>query len=183
MSYGILEGPIFKGAEIKCGVRVVMLILTTNALEGAAEAAPLTSWPGLHVLVALPGSGYDRRSLEALNDRFVIVEWLENPENTTALLADVIGWLERSLSEDEGPLLFLDQSLDEEVEADASSQIPSLAVDAKFSSDGKIKQLVLGEAMAANPLLPDLFRRLIGRELEDRLFIEVLTDLFVWKDV
>lgn len=145
--------------------------------------APLfRSWPGLHVLIVLPGSGFDRPTLERLKDRFVIVEWLQGPANSTVLLCDVIGWMERQLDEDEGPLLYLDQPLGRTAEPHDPDQVPALVVDAAFDPNGHINRLVLGEMIVTSPLLPDLFRKLNGRVANDMQFTEILTDLFVWKD-
>ncbi|GAW37228.1 hypothetical protein RA2_04304 [Roseovarius sp. A-2] len=159
-----------------------MLVMTTNALEAGTIAPPFPSWPGLHVLIVLPGSECDRQALEALNDRFIIIEWLQEPADATVLLCDVIGWLERRLDEDEGPLLYIDHPLGKAVEPDDPDQIPPLAVDATFDPDANINRLVLGEMIATSPLLPDLFRKLDGRPANDTQFTEILTDLFVWKD-
>lgn len=156
-----------------------MLVMTTNALEAGTAAPPLPSWPGLHVLIVLPRSECDRQALEWLNDRLVVVEWLQEPANAAGLLCDAIGWVERHLDEDEGPLLYIDQPLGETVEPD---QIPPLAVDATFDPEGTINRLVLGEAIATSPLLPDLFRKLNGRVANDTQFTEILSDLFVWED-
>jgi len=158
-----------------------MLVVTTNALE-AGRAMPFPSWPGPHVLVILPGSDCDRRIFEKLGDRAVVVEWLQEPANATVLICDVISWLERRLDEDEGPLLYIDEPLGKTVEPDDPDRISPLAVDATFDPDGTINRLVLGEAIATSPLLPDLFRKLNGRVANDTQFTEILTDLFVWKD-
>jgi hypothetical protein len=159
-----------------------MLVMTTNALEAGTIAPPFPSWPGLHVLIVLPGSECDRQALERLNDRFIVIEWLQEPDDATVLLCDVIGWMERQLDEDEGPLLYVDQPLGKTVEPDDPEQIPPLAVDATFDPDGKINRLILGEMIATSPLLPDLFRKLDGRAANDTQFTKILTDLFVWKD-
>lgn len=174
--------PRSRGLWKKRWVKIIMLVMTTNALEAGTIAPPFPSWPGLHILIVLPGSGCDHQALETLNNRFVVVEWLQEPANATALLCDVIGWQERRLDEDEGPLFYIDQSLDKMIEPDEPNQIPPLAVDATFDPDGNINRLVLGEMIATSPLLPDLFRKLNGRTANDTQFTKILTDLFVWKD-
>lgn len=159
-----------------------MLVMTTNALKAGTIASPFSSWPGLHVLIVLPGSECDRQALETLNDTFIVIEWLQEPADATVLLCDVMGWLERRLDEDEGPLLYIDHPLGKTAEPDDPDQIPPLAVDATFDSDANINQVVLGEMIATSPLLPDLFRKLNDRAVNDTQFTEILKELFVWTD-
>lgn len=159
-----------------------MLVVTTNALKVGAKALPFPSWPGDHVLVALPGSKCDYRALEDFDNKFTVVEWLQEPANAMVVLCDVIGWLERRLNESEGPLLYINQPLDTGIETDDPSQIPPLAVEATFRSDGQINRLALGDMIATSPLLPDLFRKLNEHAVNDAQFTEILTDLFVEKN-
>lgn len=174
--------PCCGGPKTKRWGEFNMLVVTTNALKAGTKALPYPSWPGLHVLVVLPGSKCDPRAFEDFDSRFVVVEWLQEPANATVLLCDVIGWLETRLNENEGPLLYIDRPLDTGIKPDDLGQIPPLAVDATFRSDRRINQLVLGDMIATSPLLPDLFRKLNDHAVNDTQFTEVLTDLFVWKD-
>lgn len=156
-----------------------MLVVTTNALKVGAKALPFPSWPGDHVLVALPGSKCDYRALEDFDNKVVVIEWLQEPANGTVLLCDVIGWLDRRLNENEGPLLYIDQPFDKGIEPDDPDQIPPLAVEATFRSDGQINRLALGDMIATSPLLPDILRKLNKHTVNDAQFTEILTELFV----
>ncbi|MDE4099385.1 hypothetical protein [Phaeobacter gallaeciensis] len=156
-----------------------MLILTTNAFETGSTLSPLPSWPGLHVLIVLPGAGRGLQNLDTLSEEFVIVEWLQSPENAADLLCDVFGWLRGRLDEDEGPLLYVNRPLGKTGDPD---QVSSVAVEAKFGPDGSFTQLALGELIAASPLLPDVFRKANGRAVSDTKFIKILKDIFRWED-
>lgn len=159
-----------------------MLILTTNALIPGSGADPLPDWPGLRVLLVLPGSGLNRAAIEALNEAYVIVEWLQSPANMVDLLCDAAGWLENRLIQGEGPLLCLDQPVDAMSVAIASHEVQSNAVQADFDTEGRMVQLVLGEMIATSPLLPAFLRMVGKRAIEDVVFIELLNDVFTWKD-
>lgn len=143
---------------------------------------PLPSWPGLHVLIVLPGSDCGRHDFDSLGGDLVIVEWLQEPENATALLCDVVGWLKGRLDEDEGPLLYVDRPLGKTGDPNDPVQVPSGAVDAKFGPDGSLTQLALGELIAASPLLPDVFQKLNGRAVSDTQLTKVLKEIFRWED-
>lgn len=159
-----------------------MLILTTNALMPGVGSYVLTDWPGQRVLVVLPGSGFGRAAIEALNASFIVLEWLEEPMGVSVVLRDVVGWLGTRLLQDDGPLLYLDQPYDAVVDP---AQVPPHAVQAEHAADGQLVRLVLGEMVAASPLLPGFFRMLDGHycqghAIDDTLMVELLTDTFAW---
>jgi len=160
-----------------------MLILTTNALVQGVEDNPLPDWPGLRVLVVLPGSGLDRTAIKALNETHIVVEWLQPPANMAAFLCDAAGWLEGRLIEEMEPLLCLDQPVDPQTIADTAALVLPNAILSSFDADGRLVRLVLGEMIASSPLLPDFLRVVAGRGLDDALFVDLLTDAFTWEDV
>lgn len=162
-----------------------MLILTTNALVPGLEETALPDWPGLRVLVVLPGSGLDRAAINALNDRFILLEWLEDPATVSVVMRDIAGWLGPRLRRDDGPLLYLDRPFDPVAEASDPAQVPLHGVQAEHAPDGRLLRLVLGEMVAASPLLPGFFRMLDGRlcdgqAIDDALMVELLADTFAW---
>lgn len=159
-----------------------MLILTTNALMSGVRDNVLPDWPGQRVLVVLPGSGFDRGAIEALNARFIVLEWLEEPVGASVVLRDVVGWLGARLRQDDGPLLYLDRPFDAVANP---AQLHLHAVQAEYAPDGQLLQLVLGEMVAGSPLLPEFFRMLDrrlyeGQAIDDALTVELLTDIFSW---
>lgn len=140
----------------------------------------LPDWPGLRVLVVLPNSGFDRAAIDALNASFIVFEWLEEPVGALAVLRDVVGWLGTRLHQDDGPLLYLHRPFDAVVDP---AQVPLHAVQAEHAPNGLLLQLVLGEMVAASPLLPGFFRMLDGRlcegqAIDDPLTVELLSDTF-----
>lgn len=160
-----------------------MLVLTTNAIASWLKEPRISAWPGLHILVVLPDSGYDRHAVRSLNDTYIIIEWLQRPETTAVLLCDLIGLLERRLHEDEGPLLYLDQQTEKEAEPDEPSQISPHAAQAQYDPAGRITSLILGDMIATSPLLPGLLKVLTSHKVGDALLIETVKDSFVWDDV
>ena len=177
-----LEVPSDSGGTEKGRAKSIMLILTTNAFEVGAMPPPLPSWPGLHILIVLPGSGCGRHDFDSLSGELVFVEWLQGPENATALLCDVVGLLKGRLDENEGPLLYVDRPLGKIGDPNDPVQVSSGAVDAKFGPDGRLTQLALGELIAASPLLPDVFQKLNARAVSDTKFTKVLEEIFRWED-
>lgn len=162
-----------------------MLILTTNALVTGVGDTFLSEWPGMHVLVVLPGSGLDRAEMDGLNGRFILLEWLEEPADAAMLLRDVVGWLGPRLRQEDGPLLYLNRPFDMEDEAFDPIQVPGHAVQAEHAADGLLLRLVLGEMVATSTLLPGFFRMLDGRlceghAIDDVLTVELLMDTFAW---
>lgn len=162
-----------------------MLILTTNALAPGVGDILLPEWPGLQVLVVLPGAGLDRRAMDGLNDRFILLEWLEEPTSAALVLRDVVGWLGPRLRQEDGPLLYLDRPFDVAAEAFDPAQVPLHAVDAEHAADGRLLRLVLGEMVAASPLLAGFFRMLEGRlcegqAIDDALMVDLLADTLAW---
>lgn len=162
-----------------------MLILTTNVLVPGVGDTVLPEWPGLHVLVVLPGSGLDRAAMDGLNNRFILLEWLEQPAAAALVLRDVVGWLGPRLRQEDGPLLYLDRPFDVATEASDPAQVPLHAVDGEYAADGRLLRLVLGEMVAASPLLPGFFRMLEGRlcegqVIDDALMVDLLADTLAW---
>ena len=158
-----------------------MLILTTNALNTGENVPHWPAWPGLRVLVVLPGSGHDRRA-PAVTDDHIVVEWLRTPESTTLLLNDVFSWLQNRLFEDEGPLLYLDTPIMDSDRRRDPDAISSDAVQANFDSANHLIQLVLGEMVATSPLLPETLRILAARNVDDVTMIDLLTEVLVWDE-
>ena len=157
-----------------------MLILTTNAYRPGSQAAMVPPWSGPSLLVVLPGSGLDRTAIDALNQTFIILEFLQPPSGVAPLLADVVGWLGHHLRRVEGPVLFLDLPMDPEIVAAQAAQGMDQpeAIHAELDPDGKLTLLRLGEMVASSPLLPGFFRFLDGRAINDALFVDLLTHAF-----
>jgi hypothetical protein len=157
-----------------------MLILTTNACRPDPQAITVPLWSGPLVLVVLPGSGLGKATIEALNERFIILEFLQPPAGAAALFADIAGWLGHLLRRLDGPLLFLDQPLDTErlaAEAVLGADQPE-QIRAELDAQGRLTLLRLGEMVASSPLLPGFFGFLEGRTVDDTLFVDLLTHAF-----
>lgn len=154
-----------------------MLILTTNAHPAGSQVPP---WSGPLVLLVLPGSGLDRAAIEALNETFIILEFLQAPAGMAPLLADVAGWLGHLMRRLDGPLLFLDQppgaGLLTTHAARGKDRPEEIA--AEVGPDGSLCLLRMGEMVASSPLLPGFFRFLDGRAVDDALFVDLLTHAF-----
>ena len=158
-----------------------MLIVTTNAFANSIDLGDFTNWPGLRVLVVLPGSGLSRSNIERLNEDFIIIEQLEPVPFVAGLFADAIGWLKAAITADEMPLLYVNQKIDDGFMRQQIGRIHQDCHDcsATLSEDGRLMHLRLGNMIATSPLLPDLLSLLRGRDVRDETFVELLTSVFV----
>ena len=157
-----------------------MLIMTTNAFLSSSQTPMVSNWSGPLVLVVLPGSGIDRTAIEALNETFIILDFLQPPAGAAPLLADVVRWLGHLLRLCDGPVLFLDRPLDAEMlstEAARGMEQPE-RIQAELDQQGRLTLLRLGEMVASSPLLPGFFGFLNGRAVNDALFVDLLTHAF-----
>ena len=157
-----------------------MLIMTTNVFLSSSQMPLVSNWSGPLVLVVLPGSGIDRTAIEALNQTFVILDFLQPPAGAARLFADVVGWLGHLLRQRVGPVLFLDRPLDAEIlstEAARGMEQPE-RIHAELDQQGRLTLLRLGEMVASSPLLPGLFDFLNRRTVNDALFVDLLTHAF-----
>ena len=157
-----------------------MLIMTTNALLSSSQTPMVSNWSGPLVLVVLPGSGIDRTAIEALNETFIILDFLQPSAGAAPLLADVVRWLGHLLRLCDGPVLFLDRPLDAEMlstEAARGMEQPE-RIHAELDQQGRLTLLRLGEMVASSPLLPGFFGFLNGRAVNDALFVDLLTHAF-----
>ncbi|MFV0514700.1 MAG: hypothetical protein ACK5MY_13900 [Jhaorihella sp.] len=157
-----------------------MFIFTTTALKTMEKTDSLPEWPGRQVLVVLPGGGVTAQQIEAAPDRLV-VEWLEPPKDTVALLSDVLNWLRHSrLEHGEGPLLYLDAPLAQENTPLPHEDIAHYDVRSKLDPAGHLSWLILGEMIATSPLLPEFLRNIEGRNLDNAAVVGLLADILAW---
>lgn len=157
-----------------------MLIVTTNAFDAAKTAGLFTNWPGPHVLVALPDSSLSRERLRQLEGEFIVIECLQFPTNTAALFCDIEKWLRPLLTDDAGPLLWLDRPIHVLESADPSPSAEDV-LHAEMSDDGKLVLLLLGDAISTSPLLPGFFDFIRSRDIDDGTLVDLLENAFSWK--
>jgi hypothetical protein len=157
-----------------------MLILTNTSLQSPVSAPILADWPGLHLLVVLPGG--PRFDIKAYQDRFIIVEWLQPPRTATIVLADIFGWLKTRLPLDTGPLLYLDCPLTKKDLRGLNLSPNPYCVEGDMTADGQLTQLCLGDMIATSPLLPGLVQILAARDVDDTTLMDVIASELAWEN-
>ena len=85
-----------------------MLIVTTNAIPAASDAAAMEGWAEPRVLVVLPASGWTEAELTAIQSRATVIEYLQPRATFSALMGDVQDMMRQTVRPVTGPLLFLD---------------------------------------------------------------------------
>ena len=159
-----------------------MIIVTTNGFDAESGPTAFSVWPGPKILIILPGSGLTRGKIEHLNEDFIILEYLQKPANTASVLCDVTGWMGLTLEQADWPLLYLDRPFDSDLLSEQAElgRKQVHALETRLSEDGRIVMIRLGEMIATSPLLPEFFRLLRNRTVEDGAFGDLLAAAFVW---
>lgn len=149
-----------------------MLILTSDACRDPRLGA---AWPGPVLFAALPGHGLRRAELRAMEADAIILDCLEAPPSPGALLCEVatrLPWLFVGI---EGPLLLLAAPAGEDLpERRARGLARPRAVEPRWSPEGRLDALLLGEAVARHPLAADALALLGRRQPTDAALLEVL---------
>ena len=159
-----------------------MLIVTTNAIPAASDAAAMEGWAEPRVLVVLPASGWTEAELTAIQSRATVIEYLQPRATFAALMGDVQDMMRQTVRPVTGPLLFLDTppvgDLSIAAQAQAAAGAP-YGITADVGGDGRMKRLLLGEMVATSPLLPQLLHHLARREVDDTRFAQALRTPFL----
>lgn len=153
-----------------------MLVLTNTCLETPDLPTLLEQWPGLHVLISLPQGSTARKSAKVFLDRFIVVEWLQPPNNSAIMLADLFQWINTRRDLDSGPLLYLNQPLNKKLLRAVDENPPPYTVEADFGPDGGMTRLSLGEMIATSPLLPGMLDLLAARDVADATMIDLISE-------
>lgn len=162
-----------------------MLVMTSNSLPSVRDISPPMDWHGARVLALHPPSGLDQAQIHALEQDYFVIEFLDQTPGAAAVLGDVARWLGHLLQGLEGPLLYINAPMDAfdlELQVAEAKASPD-RIRADLSDDGQLKLLRLGEIVATSPLLPEFFRMIAGRAMTDGLFVDLLTEAFVWDKV
>lgn len=158
-----------------------MLIVTSNAVTPTLDRTPLLVWPGPHVLVIRPGSGWSRSAIAGAQPAMTVIEYLQPQGRTVDLLRDALAAMRRTVQPITGALLYLDAPpvgpLMPQSQMARARRFPH-AVEADAAGGG-LTRLLLGEMVATSPLLPRLIDHLAARGVDDDRFADALHTPFL----
>lgn len=153
-----------------------MFIFTSSALDLLASPPELG---GVRVLVLGPRDMISIADLNREND-LIVTEYLQPIRSVAGLFADLSKWLRQHLGQNDAPILYVDRPVDSVFLADLADRGRAEAqrLYAEFSEDERLVLLLIGEAIAGNPLLPTFLEFLQNRDISDRTFIALFSETF-----
>jgi hypothetical protein len=160
-----------------------MLVATSEVKNGVATSDWADRWRGPRVLVALPGSTRTPAQLQALEDRFIVVECLQQPVSAAWLLCEIMTRLRHLLDQPDWPLVFTADAIDPDHLAGLarSGAEDPWCIRHRFDAGGtKLEFLLLGKNIASNPLAPAFFDFLRGKDITDADFVALLDKTLAW---
>jgi len=153
-----------------------MLIATSNCFETGGDMSHLLGWDGPSLLVFLPGQHPSRSLFRQLEKDFLVLDCLETPSSTCALLMDILSFLKVHFENESWPLLYMDRPCEPafvKAEGELGRRRPG-DLEAAFSSQGALATLRLGEMIATSPVLRDVLSFMCDNRIEDRQMVDLL---------
>lgn len=157
-----------------------MLVVTSESLPQDPEGLLACPWHGPRVLVLLPGNELSRVEVRDFATTHYVVDFLQRPASTGALLNDVLSFLRHEVERAEWPLVYFAQPL----ESGTIDAVARLVVDrphevsVAFDANDRLVRLSLGEMVASSPLLPEFFAMMSERNVDDRFGADLLRATF-----
>lgn len=153
-----------------------MFIFTSSALDPLAGPPKLE---GVRVLVLDPKDKIWTGNLNGERD-LIVAEYLQPIRSISGLFGDLSKWLRLHLDRNDVPIIYVDRPVDSVLLAHLADRGRAEAqrLYSEFSEDGRLILLLIGEAIACNPLLPVFLEFLQDRDLSDQTFIALLSETF-----
>lgn len=153
-----------------------MLIATSNCFEPGGDMSHLLDWDGPSLLVFLPGPRPGRSLFRQLEKDFLVLDCLETPSSTSALLMDILSFLKVHFENESWPLLYLDRPCEPafvKAQGELGHRHPG-DLEATFSSRDSVATLRMGEMIATSPVLRDVLSFMCENRIEDRKMVDLL---------
>ena len=154
-----------------------MLIATSNCFDAGGDISHLLGWEGPSLLVFLPGLRPGRPLLRQLEKDFLVLDCLEAPSSTAALLLDILSFLKVHFENESWPLLYVDRPC-EPAFVKAQGELGrrrSGDLEATFSNHDILATLRMGEMISTSPVLRDVLSFMCENRIDDRQMVDLLT--------
>lgn len=153
-----------------------MLIATSNCFEPGGDMSHLLGWDGPSLLVFLPGPRPSRSLFRQLEKDFLVLDYLEMPSSTSALLMDILSFLKVHFENESWPLLYVDRPCEPafvKAQGELGRRHPG-DLEASFSDEDVLATLRMGEMISTSPVLRDVLSFMCENNIDDRRMVSLL---------